>query len=365
MPLSLEEIHAIACRFITGCTRPEPFGDGHINDTFRFTGAHAHTPGRYVLQRINRNAFPNPEQVMDNMLRVTAYLRQRIEASGGDAGRETIALLPTHTGEPYVTDRHGDVWRAYRFVEDALSYTQTGDAAVLRAAGEAFGTFCRMLDGFDAATLHETIVDFHHTPKRFAALQAAVAQDAAGRLSQAGAEVRFALSREAFTTRLTDARATGALPVRVTHNDTKLNNVLIDQHTGRGLCVIDLDTVMPGLIAYDFGDAIRFGASTAAEDEPDASRVGLSLPLFEAYTQGYLAAIGDTLTAAELRSLPVGACMMALELGMRFLTDFLNGDRYFKTAYPTHNLVRARCQFALLADMENRFGQMERAVLRG
>ena len=361
----MQDIRALAQQFSPygDCGEPELFGDGHINDTYRFTTVDDHgAPVKLVLQRINRAAFPRPDQVMSNMLRVTSYLRQRIAEEGRDPLRETIALVSTIEGRWFVLDEMGDVWRAYRFVDDAISYNQTTDPHVFRMAGEAFGQFQRMLGSFDASALYETIPNFHHTPKRIEALLRAVQEDRAGRAAEVQQELQFVLAHEAFSHVLVDAQARGELPLRVTHNDTKLNNVLIDAKTGRGLCVIDLDTVMPGLSAYDFGDAIRFGANTAVEDEPDLELVRLSLPMYRAYAEGYLDAVGDTLTEAELRSLPDGARMMTLECGVRFLTDYLNGDVYFRVAYPKHNLVRARSQLTLLRDMDERFSQMQAIV---
>ena len=361
--LSPEEIGLLALRFAPEgiLEAPVPFGGGHINDTYLFSPA-GEKGVRYVLQRINRSAFPRPEDVMDNMLRVTEHLRRQIVLRGGDPQRETLRLLRTRDGAFFAVDRNGDCWRSYSFVSDSVSYDRSGDEAVFRESGRAFGRFLAMLDGFDASSLHETIERFHDTPRRFAALRDAIRRDAAGRAQGVSDLTGLALSYEPFASTLVDALADGRLTLRVTHNDTKLNNVLLDERTGRALCVIDLDTVMPGLCAYDFGDAIRYGASTAAEDEPDLSRVRLSLPLYRAYAEGYLAEAGSLLSRQELLSLPVGAKMMTLETGVRFLTDYLNGDVYFKTAYPEHNLVRARTQFALLSDMDAHWDEMVSVV---
>lgn len=357
--LSPEEIGRLALCFAPEgvLDPPVPFGGGHINDTYLFS-PRGEKGVRYVLQRINKAAFPHPEDVMDNMLRVTQHLREQIVLRGGDPQRETLRLLRTQDGLFYAVDRNGDYWRSYSFVSDSISYDRSGDEGIFRESGRAFGRFLRMLDGFDAASLHETIERFHDTPHRFAALNEAVARDAAGRAQGVRDLIALALSYEPFSSTLVDALASGRLPLRVTHNDTKLNNVLLDERTGRALCVIDLDTVMPGLCAYDFGDAIRYGASTAAEDERDLSRVHLSLPLYRAYAEGYLSEVGGVLTDAELRSLPVGAKMMTLETGVRFLTDYLNGDVYFKVACPDHNLVRARTQFQLLGEMVAHWDEM-------
>ncbi len=366
MQLTPDQLLALASRFAPGgvCEAPVPYGEGHINDTYLFsTREDGHTL-RLTLQRVNRTAFPRPDEVMENTMRVTDHLRRRIAREGGDPDRETLTLRHTPESEWFVLDDYGDLWRSCLFVEDALTYNQTDEPSVFRAAGEAFGRFQRLLEDFDATLLHETIVDFHHTPKRFAAFRRAIQEDRAGRLASVAPEVEYALSQEGFASALIDARAEGALPLRVTHNDTKLNNVLIDRATRRGLCVIDLDTVMPGLSAYDFGDAIRFGANTAAEDERDLTKVRFSLPMYNAYAEGYLSQVGPALTEAELRSLPVGAKMMTLECGTRFLTDYLAGDTYFKIAYPEHNLVRARNQFALLRDMDAHWDEMQHVIKR-
>ena len=361
--LSPEEIGRLALCFAPEgvLDEPVPFGGGHINDTYLFSPA-GERGVRYVLQRINKAAFPNPEYVMDNMLRVTCHLRGQIVLRGGDPLRETLKLLRTRDGAYFAVDRNGDYWRSYSFVSDSVSYDRSEDESIFRESGRAFGRFLSMLDGFDAASLHETIERFHDTPNRFRDFRRAVQNDAAGRAAGVRGLIDRALCYEPFASRLVDALAQGRLKLRVTHNDTKLNNVLIDVHTGRALCVIDLDTVMPGLAAYDFGDAIRYGASTAAEDEPDLDKVHFSLPLYRAYAEGYLGEVGDALDAEELRSLPVGAKMMTLETGIRFLGDYLNGDVYFKTAYPDHNLVRARTQFRLLEEMDAHWDDMERLV---
>ena len=342
---------------------PQPFGNGHINDTYVFTTTQQGKPARVVLQRISRAAFPHPELVMENMLRVTQYLQEQIRANGGDPNRETLSLYPTQDGGWYTQDDEGGMWRACRFVENSSCSDQADSPERFRAAGQAFGSFQRMLSGFDAKLLHETIVNFHHTPKRYEAFHKAVEADVCGRAAGVKPEIEVALSQEAFAGQLIAQLEKGELPLRVTHNDTKLNNVLFDAQTGRGLCVIDLDTVMPGLSCYDFGDAIRFGANTAAEDEKDVSRVCLSLPMFRAYAEGYLGEAGGALTEAELRSLPVGSKMMTLECGVRFLTDYLSGDTYFKIAYPEHNLVRARSQFALVRSMDEHWAEMNEIIL--
>lgn len=325
-----------------------PFGDGHINDTFLATTDN----GRFILQRISPVAFKRPDQVMENVAQVTAYLHRVIAQDGGDPTRETLTLVPLKEGGVYTFDAEGGCWRVYLMIEDSKSYLLPENEDVLREAGRAFGRFQRQLAEYPAATLHETIPHFHDTPSRVATFRNAVARNASGRLEQAQEEVAFVLDRAGRADWLTSQLAAGVLPLRVTHNDTKLSNVLMDKQTGRGLCAIDLDTVMPGLAAYDFGDSIRSGASTADEDEQDLSKVHFSLSMFRAYAEGFLAETGRMFSPAEINSLAAGAWMMTYECGLRFLADFLDGDVYFHTAYPEHNLVRARTQFALVREME-------------
>lgn len=331
-----------------------PYGDGHINDTFR---VETEGGGQYILQRLSPAAFKEPEKVMQNVGRVTAFLREAIIRRDGDPARETLQIIPMADGREYLLAEDG-CWRMYGFIRDTKTYQQAESEEVFRESGRAFGRFMRDLADYPADTLHETIPRFHDTPDRLKALQEAIAADAAGRAEKVQAEIAFALERSSRAGMLVDA----GLPLRVTHNDTKLNNVLMNAADGKALCVVDLDTVMPGLCAYDFGDAIRFGANTAAEDEQDRSKIHFSLTMFRAYAEGYLGEAGGMLTPAEIESLPLGAWMMTYECGMRFLTDYLNGDTYFHTAYPQHNLVRARDQFALLADMEKQEEAMHSIV---
>ena len=340
-------------------TEPVAYGGGHINRTFRLT-----TPrGDVLLQKVLSAVFPQPERVMANVAEVTAWLRRSIAARGGDPARETMEIIPLADGRLFLPDEDG-LWRMYRFVGGSETWQQAGTPERFAEAGRGFGRFLRDLADFPAASLHETIPAFHHTPRRLEAFRQAVAEDRAGRAGEVAWEIDAFIRRSERTGALVDALERGELPLRVTHNDTKLNNVLMDAATQRALCVVDLDTVMPGLCAYDFGDAIRFGANTAAEDERDLSRVKFSMPMFEAFLGGYLGEAGDMLTPAEIRSLPLGAWMMTCECGMRFLTDYLNGDVYFRTAYPTHNLVRARNQLALLTDMERCEARMRAAAER-
>ena len=339
----------------------ERFGAGHINDTFAVWSADRSR--RWIVQRINTDTFTDPAGLMENITGVTAYLRRQIEARGGDAGRETLNVIPTRDGRAYYTDPDGGAWRAYVFVEGTVCLQKVENERDFYTVAETFGHFQKQLAGYPAATLHETIARFHDTPNRYANFEKALAADVMGRAREIGPEIAFIRAREADCHVLTDQLAAGVLPLRVTHNDTKLNNVLIDQATGKGICVIDLDTVMPGLSAYDFGDSIRFGANDCAEDEPDQSKVHFSLHLYEVFARGYLAAAGSAMTEAERRSLPWGAKLMTLECGIRFLTDYLEGDHYFKISRPAQNLDRARTQFTLVEGMEREFDAMTQLAL--
>jgi len=343
----------------------EPYGSGHINDTFLLT----YTIGkmgciRVILQKMNRHVFSDPVALMENIAGVTAFLNRKIKENGGDPYRETLNVIPAKDGRYYYETPEGDFWRSFIFITDALCYDAVASPEDFYESGVAFGRFQRLLADFPAEKLHETIVDFHNTKRRLETFKKAVAEDVAQRASAVPEEIRFVLAREADAAFFTDLTGEKALPLRVTHNDTKLNNVMIDCRTRRGICVIDLDTVMPGLAMYDFGDSIRFGASTAAEDEKDLSKVAMDLKLFEVYTKGYIEGCGGSLTARELELLPMGARVMTLECGMRFLTDYLQNDVYFKTSRPEHNLDRARTQFKLVADMESKWDKMTAVVAK-
>lgn len=357
-----QNIEFVVARFDIpdGAWTAEPYGNGHINDTYLVTAGEK----RFILQRVNSYVFPKPEEVVSNIVHVTDYLRGIIEKEGGDPLRETLTLVPTQTGEYFTYDLNGGLWRMYLFIEDTLSRDLPDTPELFELSGEAFGRFQRQIGNFPADTLFETIHDFHNTPARYQQLEDAIARNEAGRLGEVGEEIAFCRKYEREVHVLLDALAAGDIPLRVTHNDTKLNNVLLDAKTGRGVCVIDLDTVMPGLAAYDFGDSIRFGANTAEEDERDLSRVQLSLTMFEAFTRGYLSEAGRVLNRREIELLPMGAKLMTLECGMRFLADHLNGDKYFKVHRPGHNLDRARTQFELVRHMEENWAQMEAIVAK-
>ena len=340
----------------------EPYGNGHINDTLCVCVKTQEGTRRYIMQRVNRYVFKRPEDVIANIARVTEYLRGIIAAEGGDPARETLTLVPTADGKLFAYDEDGELWRMYLFIEETISRDLPDTPELFALSGAAFGRFQRQMGGFPAASLVESIPDFHNTPARYAQLMDAVARNEAGRLGEVGEELAFCRRYEREVHTLLDALAAGEIPLRVTHNDTKLNNVLLDAQTGRGVCVIDLDTVMPGLAAYDFGDSIRFGANTAEEDERDLSKVSLSLPMFEAFARGFLGEAGQVMGRREIELLPMGAKLMTLECGMRFLTDYLNGDKYFRIHRPGHNLDRARTQFALVRSMEENWDAMQEIV---
>lgn len=334
------------------------YGQGHINDTFCVVCQPRDGDAvRFILQRINRNVFPHPEELMDNFMGITAFLREKIIARGGDPGRETLSLIKTTDGKPFYTDSQGEVWRLMPFVEDT-DCLQTAMPALFEASARAFGRFQYLLKDYPASTLHETIVNFHDTEDRYRKFLAALEADKMGRAKGVQAEIGFVLKRKDDCSVALNALREGILPLRVTHNDTKLNNILIDRETGEGICVIDLDTTMPGLSINDFGDSIRFGATHAAEDEKDLSKVNFDLELYEVYVRGFLQGAQDGLTEAERKYLPWGARLMTLECGIRFLTDYLEGDHYFRIHYPEQNLYRCRTQFKLVSDMEAQFASM-------
>ena len=336
--------------------------EGHINDTYVFDFNDNGKTNRYLVQVLNTYVFRQPEALMNNVVGVTNHLRKAIIANGGDPERECLTVYPARNGKPYYIDSTGRFWRCYNFISDAHSCQTVENEKVFFNAAKAFGNFQKMLADYPGETLTETIPNFHNTVSRFADFKKALADNLSGRVDTAKAEAEFVLAREADCAVLVDLLAAGELPLRVTHNDTKLNNVMFDNETNEGICVVDLDTVMPGLSLYDFGDSIRFGANTASEDEKDVSKVSLSLDLFKAYTLGYLTSAGESLTAKEIEYLPFSAKLMTLECGMRFLGDYFNGDTYFKTEYPEHNLVRSRTQFELVADIERKMPEMKKIV---
>ena len=360
---SLEDA-VYAFGFGTNCSYVKPFGEGHINETYAvyMPDQDGQDIPRYVLQRINTNVFKNPDQVMDNIFGVTEYLRNVIRQDGGDLDRETLSYIKTKDGESYFEDDNGQPWRCLHYVPNSVCYQQVERPEQFYQSALSFGHFLKQLGDYPAESLYETIPQFHDTVKRFRDFDDAQRKDVKNRARYCRPEIDFVLKREKDCGVLMQQLEEGLLPLRVTHNDTKLNNILFDADTGKGLCIIDLDTIMPGLAANDFGDSIRFGASTAEEDEKDLEKVHFDINLYEMYVKGYLETAKDVLTPEEIASLPWGARLMTLECGMRFLADFLQGDVYFKTAYPEHNLVRARTQFRLVEEMEEQFDEMNRIL---
>ena len=339
-----------------------PYGSGYINDTYLGRYQTPQGERRYIHQRINHLVFRQPEKLMENLERVTRYAREQIEAAGGDPLRETLNLVPTRAGESYIRTPEGEYWRTFLFIPGVITYDVLGEAQLAYSPARAFGAFLNMLDSLPGPRLHETIPDFHHTGKRFDAFLAAVQADSTGRCAECQPEIDFLLQREADAGVVVDLLASGDLPERVTHNDTKLNNVLVDEHSGQGICVIDLDTVMPGSLLYDFGDLIRMGTATAAEDETDLNRVTVDLDLFNWLTRGYLDAVRDILTPHEWELLAFGGRLITYEQAIRFLGDYLRGDVYYKIRYPRHNLDRARNQIKMLQEMERQRSAMEAII---
>ena len=342
-----------------------PYGSGHINDTFAVVLDQAGTAVRYLLQRVNDRVFTQVPQLMENIQRVTCHANQRArEAGAAHASRRTLTLVPARSGRPFHRDAAGGWWRCYLFIEGARTHDVIRTPEQAQSAARAFGEFQRMLVDLPGARLHETIPHFHHTRRRFEAFQRAVDADAHGRAARAKSEIAFALEREPLVDVLLDLQARGEIPERVTHNDTKLNNVMLDDITQEGICVVDLDTVMPGIALNDFGDMVRSGTNSAAEDERDLATVHARLPIFESLVAGYLAAARPFLNAAEIAHLAVSGQVITFEIGLRFLTDFLAGDTYFKIKRPNHNLERAANQFALIRSLESHQSLMESIVTR-
>ena len=339
------------------------YGCGHINDTFCVhTQPEDAKCRRFILQRMSANAFKDPTALMENVVGVTEFLGREIEKSGGDRSREAMQVLKTREGKAFFTDREGGFWRVYPYVEHTYCLQSADTPELFAASGRAFGRFQRMLQSYPAETLHETIPHFHDTEDRLKKFKEALSADVMGRARNCEKEIQFIREREADCSVCLQALRDGKLPLRVTHNDTKLNNVLMDEESNTGICIIDLDTVMPGLSINDFGDSIRFGANHSAEDEQDLSKVNLDLDLFDAYTAAFLEGCGGALTETEVRYMPWGAKLMTLECGMRFLTDYLEGDHYFHIQRDGQNLDRCRTQFKLVSDMEAHWNEMQAIV---
>ena len=334
-----------------------PFGNGNVNDTFQLTYDQGGPRLHYTLQRINSNVFKDPVRVMENVARVTDHILGKIRLAHAETKKRTLRLLHTHDGKPYAFDANGDCWRAYIFVEHARAYEVLESPEQAFRVAQGFGEFQQLLADFEGR-LHETIPDFHHTPKRVAALEAAIAEDRAERVKHVRREIDFVLSRKEECDKLLRLQAEGAIPERITHNDTKANNILIDDLSGEAICVIDLDTVMPGLSLYDFGDMVRSGTNPAEEDEVNLDRVGMRFDMYEGFFDGFLSTAGKILTPAEREMLPFSAKLITLEIGTRFLTDYLMGDVYFKTKRPDQNLDRCRTQFKLVQSIEEQMDKM-------
>ncbi|SHJ25018.1 phosphotransferase enzyme family protein [Hespellia stercorisuis] len=350
-------------RFVGKLESATPYGNGHINDTFLLVFSQPDMGNhRVILQRLNNEIFKKPEEVMANILGVTSYLKKQIIANNGDPDRETLNIILTKDGKPFYKDSIGSYWRAYFFIEGATCFEKVEKEEDFYESAYAFGHFQMLLSDYPADTLYETIVGFHDTASRFETFKKVVQADVCGRASAVQEEINFVLQREELIHILPDMFQAGKLPLRVTHNDTKLNNIMIDNCTGKAVCVIDLDTVMPGFAVNDFGDSIRFGASTAAEDERDLEKVSCDMALFECYVKGYLKGCEGKLTDTEVSLLAAGAKLMTFECGMRFLTDYLDGDHYFKIHREGHNLDRCRTQFKLVQDMENKWDTMTKIV---
>lgn len=330
-----------------------PYGSGHINDTFVAACSHAGTRVRYILQRVNERIFQQAEDLMENIQRVTEAAAEQLLAEGViDPTRRTLKLIPGRDGRPFVRDDEGRLWRCYLFLEGARTFDIIQNTGQAYEVARAFGGFQKLAAGLDGPRLHETIPNFHNTRARFNRLRDIVDADPVGRVAEVRAEWNFFSAREEIVDVLLDSQQRSEIPERITHNDTKLNNVMIDDASGEGICVIDLDTVMPGLALYDFGDMVRTATSPAPEDEIDVSKVGMQMPMFEALVRGYLSTAKAFLVEGEINHLAFSGKLITLEIGIRFLTDYLEGDVYFKTKRPGHNLDRCRTQMALVRSIE-------------
>lgn len=339
------------------------FPKGHIHDSYAVTFNQENKTTRFLLQRINQHVFKKPLSIMENIDRITSHFRQNLDQAGTpDQSRKALTLVPTRQKQSWFVDENKEVYRMYEMIEDVNSFDLVESTKHAYQGARAFGDFFKQLTDLPGPRLHETIPYFHHTPKRVEALEEAIRKDPAGRVEKAGEEIQFALDRAALAWVLLSLHEEGRIPERVVHNDTKFNNVLLDKTSGEALCVVDLDTVMPGLMGYDFGDLVRTSTSPTEEDEPDVARVEMRLPFFEALVRGYLDTAGDVLTPDEIRTMAVSGRLLTYTIGIRFLTDHLMGDTYFKVHREGHNLDRARAQFALIKSMEEQEGEMEGIV---
>ena len=366
-PAKNHDTRALAAQFalLGDYVSATPYGSGHINDTYCLVLNQGGQPMRYLLQRINHAIFKDPDGLMRNVERVCAHAQAKLlQAGAPDASRRALTLVPTRAGKGWHTDAEGSRWRCYVFVEHATGHDVIRTPQQAREAARAFGAFQSLVSDLPGGRLVETIPDFHHTPKRLARFEQAVKADAHGRAAGVAREIDFVRARAAEAAQVVEAMARGELPERVTHNDTKLNNVLLDNATQEGICVIDLDTVMPGSVLYDFGDLVRTSTSPAAEDETDLSKVGVQMTMAEALVEGYLASAKGFLTPRERELLPFGGQLMTFEVGLRFLTDWLEGDVYFKVKRPGHNLDRCRNQFRLVESIEENLPALRALVAK-
>jgi hypothetical protein len=339
-----------------------PYGTGHINDTFRISASQGGHKVFFTLQHVNTRIFKDGPGLMSNITRISQHAVSRLRAEGAtDASRRALQVVPAIDGRPFHIDGAGMLWRMYVFIDGVRTHDKVEQPRHAFEAARSFGLFQRLLADLPGARLNETIVNFHHTRSRFETFRQALQQDACGRAARVRREIDFVQAREPLCDVLLNLMASGEIPERVTHNDTKINNVLMDEQTDEGMCVIDLDTCMPGCALYDFGDMVRSATNSTAEDDPDASRVHCQVEIFEALARGYLGA-ADFLTPAERAHLVTGGKLMTLECGIRFLTDYLQGDVYFKTHRDGQNLDRCRTQFALVKSIEDHAGEMQKFV---
>lgn len=339
------------------------FGNGHINDTYALT--YKDDSGelcRYILQRINHNVFKNVQGLMNNVVMVCDFVKNKVLERGGDTSKECLNIINTIDGNSYFKNDDGSFWRCMVLIEDTEAYENAINGDVFEMTGKAFGQFICMLEDFPVDKICEVIPNFHNTLDRYNKFKIALKENTSKRKRDCKEEVEFALDCEKYVDKIVKMLERGEIPTRVTHNDTKINNLLIDRNTGKSVCVIDLDTIMKGSILYDFGDGIRSGCNTAMEDEKNLDIVHFDMEMFECFTKGFVAGAGCSLTQIEKDNLVYGAMLITFECGIRFLTDFLNGDIYFKTSYPEHNLIRCRTQFKLVREMMERKNEMESIV---
>ncbi len=340
----------------------EVINSGHINTTYRVYFFRDGEIKDYILQRVNTYVFKNPEAVMENISSVTEFIRAKIKQKQATAKRNVLHYSCTAEGKYYTYLEDGGFWRCCRYIDGSVSFESTNDCSIIEEAGQAFGEFQLYLADYPVEKLHIVIPHFHNTVKRYQTFRDAIAANEAGRKAEVEKDIEGYFELEEIATKPYRLQREGVLPLRVTHNDTKMSNILFDAQTGEHLSVIDLDTVMPGLVAFDFGDAIRICASTGKEDERDLKKVALDIKKYEAFAKGFVGALKNSLLPAEKDTLALGAVAMTVECGMRFLTDYLNGDKYFKIHYPDQNLVRARCHLVLARDMVKHLDEMQAIV---